>query len=425
MKETNLMSGLLDGEVNMNIDFITTVNARKQEREHRRLRKINDQIEPRNFRYDNCSGNSFRRIFGGLFGFTLVELLVVIAIIGLLIALLLPAIQAAREAARRAQCSNNQRQIALGLYNFLDVNEKFPCGVTMGYNPSNHTQWHTPNMALNPANGAIAWGVRILPFIENVALYEVIEKKFTDAGHQSNIIYHWNASPFSIVGADICGTIISSWVCPSCSAGEILTHEPTIHKLAKGNYVGLIGPWRLINIERRNVCGSTSTHAGWDTADTFDGNRYKILTPKQGNCGNGDYGGLFFQGHPDFEGQGGAQPDLNSVSDGMSNTLMISERDAGKVDNSASGGRRFPGPWLGPGIPQAISDVGFSTYYAPNTLAPSGVDWPSHSCAASKHPGGVNAAFADASVRFIPDSVNATVWRFLGDRGDGTPISPP
>ena len=99
-------------------------------------------------------------------GFTLIELLVVIAIIAVLIALLLPAVQAAREAARRIQCTNNLKQLGLGMANYESANNSLPSGIIFGTNAPPCTQYGFGNNCQNTP-----WFLMMLPFIEQGPLY--------------------------------------------------------------------------------------------------------------------------------------------------------------------------------------------------------------------------------------------------------------
>ncbi len=68
-------------------------------------------------------------------GFTLIELLVVIAIIAILAAILFPVFAKAREKARQTSCLSNAKQLALGLYMYVqDYDEVLPyCFSSDGY----------------------------------------------------------------------------------------------------------------------------------------------------------------------------------------------------------------------------------------------------------------------------------------------------
>src|SRR6201996_3064922 len=108
-------------------------------------------------------------------GFTLIELLVVIAIIAVLIALLLPAVQAAREAARRIQCTNNLKQLGLGMHNYESSNNVLPPQEVMTFTGTT-VFWKSQ------------WGVssRVVPYLEQGALYNAMN--FTNkTTHASNI----------------------------------------------------------------------------------------------------------------------------------------------------------------------------------------------------------------------------------------------
>jgi prepilin-type N-terminal cleavage/methylation domain-containing protein/prepilin-type processing-associated H-X9-DG protein len=100
-------------------------------------------------------------------GFTLVELLVVITIIAILIALLLPAVQAAREAARRVQCSNNLKQIGIGVQLSLERLGHFPSGGAMGASYIGSAAEGTGDSQSG------SWTYSLLPFMEAQALYNL------------------------------------------------------------------------------------------------------------------------------------------------------------------------------------------------------------------------------------------------------------
>src|SRR5205823_994640 len=179
-----------------------------------------------------------QRTFRRRIAFTLIELLVVIAIIAILIGLLVPAVQKVREAAARLQCSNNLKQLGLGLHNYHDANKAFPPAKQDVPNP--------------PVYG---WTYAILPFIEQGNLYKRINPKV-----------NWdNATVNDADPGGVNQTEVGVFLCPSAPAGRLASRNrkildyPTINQVTRPNpfakslppsdptFIGILGH----NVKRR------------------------------------------------------------------------------------------------------------------------------------------------------------------------------
>lgn len=196
---------------------------------------------------------NYKRLF--ISGFTLVELLVVIAIIGILIGLLLPAVQAAREAARRMQCTNNLKQIGIGLHNYYDANKLFPPlgagrhpGGAGNYNPKYYSRYN--------------YHLGLFPYCEQQALADQLSA-YISANNGKYPTY--NNSTFAVWKANV-----NYLHCPSDPYTSLTALSNP--QGARTNYYGSLGDTVNVDYNRTNNRGFFG--GGWGTDDngTVDAN---------------------------------------------------------------------------------------------------------------------------------------------------------
>jgi prepilin-type N-terminal cleavage/methylation domain-containing protein/prepilin-type processing-associated H-X9-DG protein len=317
-------------------------------------------------------------------GFTLIELLVVIAIIAVLIALLLPAVQAAREAARRAQCVNNLKQLALAVANYESANGSFPTADSTG-------PYANGGCTLNYGDAAL---VRMLPFYEQNAVFNA---------------YNNSLAFFAIGNYTVANTGISTLWCPS----DGVVNTPQAINGFYNNGAGGNFPIPGINQYMSSYAGNMGP---WVTySNPWDGGNY--------NCGLPNVFGTYYLDEiAQCRGaiRCGRPVRISEITDGTSNTFVFGERAMAFFSSNTITTTEWAQRWWNSGW---WAHRGMSTLYPPNahrklqSYINAGYWWIPVEPASSMHPGGVNWAMCDGSVRFIKETI-ATWGTSLNAYGD-------
>lgn len=349
-------------------------------------------------------------------GFTLVELLVVIAIIGILVALLLPAIQAAREAARRSQCANNIKNIALAVLNYHEASKRFPVDEDIYEDPPDirdlsNGRWLSdglpvPEIANKTLSGA-GWLVTVLPQIEESALYDQF-KPYLDKRWRTDKLGMNNNNPQLREALATQPTVL---LCPS---DQFRGPRNDQYPYNTGTEVDS-PPWTVAVTCYKGNAGDTA-YSDSDNVPPFNtplgywsgGAQYTATAGRMDCHYERDCFGVLWR---TTYARGGVK--IKEITDGTTHTLLIGE--ASPVDGN-SAAWNSEGDW-------AITGVGINFDWRSYTscVAPSGVPscWWNMRGFRSSHPGGVQFAFIDGSVRFVPDDIDHPIYRAISTRKKG------
>ncbi len=283
----------------------------------------------------------------GRSGLTLVELLVVLSVIAVLVGLLLPAILAARSSARQVGCQNNLAQLCLSLHQYHDVHKSLPLSTV-------DPEWIS-------ASGEWSWGVKVLPYLEQVAVYE-----------QCN----FDLWPAEVDNRPILETTLPLFRCPAESA------------------------------ERHQEC---KVWDGFQWVETRITNDNYGLNEELDLLNNRLRDGWRFA----------------NITDGLSNTLMLGETTSFITTTDAGEPWGWHTTWscIITGRTGVSSEHDFWTVVdCANIDTPDSQEW-NHLC--SRHPAGAHGASCDGSVKLLAYDIDPAVLERLAKPNDGDPITQP
>ncbi|MGQ9763211.1 MAG: DUF1559 domain-containing protein, partial [Thermogutta sp.] len=329
----------------------------------------------------------------------------------------------AREAARRSQCTNNLKQLGLGLHNYHDVNRVFP--YRKGGTSCQWSDWRGCNY------GRKSGFVPLLPYIEQNALYERIRAGDPGAnippegpaGWGSWSV--WNDSPDLLL-------------CPSDNGVPDRSGPYNSYAFCIGDRVETIR-------DATQVRGLFAFNTTYSTADILDGTSNTIAMSER-ICAAKVTGA--------YQSQAGAPVPAGSVEHvlGVAKNIPVINTPAACLQTTD--GRYFVAGtvihtyWGGRWTDGQPGRTGFTTVLPPNAPSCSdsahGQDWADQVSVvlppSSRHPGGVNCLFADGSVRFISNTIDTGnlgayqpasgrsvygVWGALGSKDGGESVAAP
>ena len=334
-------------------------------------------------------------------GFTLIELLVVIAIIGVLVGLLLPAVQQAREAARRSQCSNNLKQLSLGIHNYHSANKRFPLAFWA-------SDAYKNGMGDATYGQGISWVAAILPFIEQQTLHSQVD--FDIAGITSA------SDPNNSLSVN---NPISELFCASNAS-------QTDRRTSTGTVANQGASWAAHGMHYYGVMGVVVPGSA---IGNYSGYGYS-------NAGNWPFAVRSTQGifsaravNPSVS----RQPDgtkIKDVTDGTSKTYLLGEISWDRMCTQGNFNiRSYLVGYNGYGLGQFLNSVRNIWYSRPINISKlqiqnsaiatndtyNNMNW------GSNHPGGCHFSMGDGSVRFVNETISMDLFMAAGSRASGEP----
>jgi prepilin-type processing-associated H-X9-DG protein len=271
-------------------------------------------------------------------GFTLIESLVIATTCSLLLTLALPGLLHARQQAVQQTCKNNLKQLGLALHNYHDVFNSFP------------PAWCIDHFDAS-SRAAFGWQASLLPYVDQAGLYNQINY------HQPDWTIETAASGGrSIAGSVIAKTVLPVYLCPQDSTGGT---NPFRDDYGTSNYSGNAGSELL---PRWFESSAEQFWPGGANTPTVQNGIFVV---------NGKIG-------------------FRSITDGSSNTVMVSERSA------YSGA----GLWIGVRSNRHENDVMSDMNYI------TGVN-KSWSGLSGRHNGALNMLLCDGSVRLVKEDIDS------------------